>query len=227
MAAFTINKVCGSGLKTGVEMGDDVLLTDGRRHNNAPFVTAMRAGIRLGHGEIRDSVVADGLWDVYNDFHMGSTAECVCSEYNVSREDQDRFAMHSHAKAAAASAGGVFDAEMVPVEIAGRKGVTVVTRDEGIRAETTMETLAKLRPAFEKGGSVTAGNASQISDGAAATVVMEEAEAARRNLQPLARIVAYATSGLAPKWVMMTPREAVRMIFRKPAGTPSPPICLS
>jgi len=184
---------------------------------NAPYLLRKaREGLRLGHGEVTDSMVADGLWDVYNDYHMGNTAELVAKEYDVTRQAQDDFAAASHQKAAAAQKAGKFDAEIVPVEIPQRKGDPLVVKvDEGVRADTTAAGIGKMRPAFQKDGSVTAANASQISDGAAALVVVEEETAKKLGLKPLARVTGYATGGVEPKWVMMAPVKAVENLNRK------------
>ena len=158
-------------------------------------------------------MIADGLWEVYEDYHMGNTAELVANEFNVDREAQDTFAANSHNKAAAAVEAGKFDKEIVPVEVPQRKADPIsFSRDEGIRPGSSAEKLAKLRPAFQSDGSVTAANASQISDGAAAVVVMEEERAKAMGLAPLARITGYATGGVEPKWVMMAPVQAVRKL---------------
>lgn len=226
VAAFTVNKVCGSGLKSvmlaaqAIKAGDmEIAIAGGQESmTNAPYLLPQaRAGIRLGHGQVIDSMVGDGLWDVYNDFHMGMTGELVASEYGVSREDQDAFAAQSHARAMAAQAAGKFKDEIAALTIPQRKGDPVVfDTDEGPRSDTTAESLAKLRPAFKRdGGSVTAGNASSINDGASALLVMSDARAKALNLKPLARIVSYATGGMAPEWVMMAPKEAVRKVNEK------------
>jgi len=180
----------------------------------APYlIRNARNGIRLGHGEVTDSMVADGLWDVYEDYHMGNTAELVANELDVPRGMQDEFAANSHNKAAAAAEAGKFDAEIVPIEIPQRKADPITFKtDEGVRPGSSAEKLGKLRPAFQKEGSVTAGNASQISDGGAAVVVMEEERAKALGLKPLARITGYATGGVEPKWVMMAPVEAVKKL---------------
>lgn len=222
IGSFTVNKVCGSGLKSvalavqAIRAGDgDVFVAGGMESmTNAPYlVRKAREGVRLGHTELTDAMVADGLWDVYEDFHMGNTAELVAGKYDVTRATQDEFAANSHAKAAAAQAGGKFDAEIVPIEIPQRKKDPIVFKtDEGVRGDSTAEKMGKLRPAFAKDGTVTAGNASQISDGAAALVVVEEEKAKALGLEPLARITGYATGGVEPKWVMMAPLEAVRKL---------------
>jgi acetyl-CoA C-acetyltransferase len=225
VGSFTVNKVCGSGLKSvmlaaqAIRAGDaDVIVAGGQESmTNAPYLMpGVRDGLRLGHGKLLDSMVHDGLWDVYNDFHMGSTGELVAEKCGVSREDQDRFAAESHRRAAAAQAAGAFQAEIVPIEIKGKKGdVTRVDQDEGVRSDATAESLGKMKPAFSPTGTVTAGNASQISDGASAVVVMSEAEAKRRGLKPLARITGYATGGTEPKWVMLAPVHAVQNLEKR------------
>ena len=222
IAAFTINKVCGSGLKAvslavqAIRAGDgDCYVAGGMESmTNAPYmIRKAREGLRLGNAELTDSMVADGLWDVYEDYHMGNTAELVADEYDITREMQDEFAAMSHNKAAAAAEAGKFDAEIVPIEIPQRKGDPITFKtDEGVRPGSSAEKLAKMRPAFRKEGSVTAANASQISDGAAAVVVMEEEKAKSLGLKPLARVTGYATGGVEPKWVMMAPVEAVKKL---------------
>ncbi|MHC4958034.1 MAG: acetyl-CoA C-acetyltransferase [Planctomycetota bacterium] len=222
IAAFTVNKVCGSGLKSvalaaqAIKAGDgDVYVAGGMENmTRAPYIIRKaRDGIRLGHGKIEDGMIADGLWDVYEDFHMGNTAELVADEYNVDRTAQDTYAAQSHNRAEAAAAAGKFDAEIVPVEVPQRKKDPIVFKsDEGIRPGSTVESMGKLRPAFKKDGSVTAANASQISDGGAAVVVMEEERAKAAGLKPLARITGYATGGVEPKWVMMAPVQAVKKL---------------
>jgi acetyl-CoA C-acetyltransferase len=225
VAAVTINKVCGSGLKAvmlaaqAVRAGDAHVLVAGGQESmtNAPYLLpGARAGLRLGHGKLLDAMVHDGLWDVYEDFHMGATGDLVAERCAVSREDQDRFAAESHRRAAAAQEAGAFREEIVPVEVKGRKGEVVrVEKDEGVRSDTTAESLAKMRPAFGEKGTVTAGNASQISDGASAVVVMSDVEAKKRGLEPLARITGYATGGTEPKWVMLAPVHAIRNLERR------------
>jgi acetyl-CoA C-acetyltransferase len=225
VAATTINKVCGSGLKTvmlaaqAIKVGDASFVVAGGMESmtNSPYmIPAARAGLRLGHGKVVDSMVADGLWDPYNDFHMGNTGELVAEKYEIAREVQDEYAAESHRRAAAAIEAGGFKDEIVALEIPQRKGDPVVfDADEGPRAGTTAEKLAKLRPAFKKGGTVTAGNASTINDGAAAVVVADRAAAKAIGAEPLAEIVAYSVSGLAPEWVMMTPEPAIRALWEK------------
>ncbi len=223
VAAVTINKVCGSGLKTvmlaaqAIKAGDGKIFVAGGMESmsQAPYLLpTARNGARLGHAQALDAVIHDGLWDHYNDMHMGQTGELVADKYEISREEQDAWAAQSHARAVAAEAAGHFAAERVNVDVPGRKGaVTTVAQDEGPRADSTPEALAKLRAAFKKDGSVTAGNASSINDGAAAVVVMDEDVAKERGIQPLARVLGYATGGLAPEWVMMAPEVAVNKLL--------------
>jgi acetyl-CoA C-acetyltransferase len=223
--AATINKVCGSGLKTvmlaaqAIKCGDARFVVAGGMESmtNSPYIVpAARDGLRLGHGQVIDSMVGDGLWDPYKDFHMGNTGELVAEKYEIAREEQDEYAAESHAKAAAAIEAGKFKEEIVALEIPQRKKDPIVfDTDEGPRAGTTAEKLGKLRPVFKKGGSVTAGNASTINDGAAAVVVADRAAAKEIGAEPLAEIVAYAVSGLEPEWVMMAPEPAIRMLWEK------------
>ena len=220
VAAFTVNKVCGSGLKSvmlaaqAIKAGDASLVVAGGMESmtNAPYLLRQaRSGLRLGHGEVTDSMVADGLTDAYDHQHMGMTGELVASEHGISREAMDAYSVESHRKAAAAWSNGKFEGETFALSIPQRKGDPLSFRaDEGIRGDVTLEALAKLRPAFKKDGVVTAGNASQINDAAAAVVVTTRTIADNKGIRPLARIVSYATSGLEPKWVMMTPEPAVR-----------------
>ena len=219
VAAVTINKVCGSGLKSvmlaaqAIKAGDaEVVIAGGMENMSlAPYLLPdARAGQRLGHGKLIDAMINDGLWDCYSDFHMGNTAELVAKKYNISRETQDEFAVESHKKAIAATERGDFKDEIVPVSIPQAKGDAVaISVDEGPRADASKEKLAKLRPAFEKDGSVTAGNASTINDGASVLLVMSETKAKELGLEVLAVIDAYSTGGMEPKWVMMAPVKAV------------------
>lgn len=225
VAAFTVNKVCGSGLKSvalaaqAIRAGDaDCIIAGGMESmTNAPYaLPSARGGARLGHTQLLDLMVHDGLWDKYNDFHMGITGELVADEYKVTREDQDKFAVQSHQRAARAIKEGAFKAEIAPLEIKGRKGeVTVFDTDEGPRGDTTLESLGKLKPAFKKDGSVTAGNASSINDGASALLVCAEDKVKELGVKPIARITGYATGGVEPKWVMMAPVEAVKNLEKK------------
>ena len=219
VAAVTINKVCGSGLKAvmlaaqAIKAGDaDTVIAGGMESMSlAPYLLPdARAGQRLGHGKLIDAMINDGLWDCYNDFHMGNTAELVAKKYNISREMQDEFAVESHKKALAATERGDFKSEIVPVMVPQAKGEPVaVAVDEGPRADASKEKLGKLKPAFEKDGSVTAGNASTINDGASVLLVMSEKKAKELKLEILAVIDAYATGGMEPQWVMMAPVKAV------------------
>jgi acetyl-CoA C-acetyltransferase len=222
VSAVTVNMVCGSGLRAialaaqSIQTGNaDIVVAGGMESmTNAPYLLPQaRSGFRMGNAVAVDSMVHDGLWDVYNDFHMGHTAELVAEKYGITREDQDCFALLSHKKAAAAWRDGRFAAEVVPVEIpAKKKGrpPTLFERDESIREDTTIEALRALKPAFKKDGTVTAGNAPGVNDAAAAVVVMTAAKARDLNLKPLARIVSHATSGIDPKWVMMAPVNGAR-----------------
>ena len=229
--AFTVNKVCGSGLKAvmlaaqAIRAGDADLIVAGGQESmtNAPYLLPeARAGVRLGHGKLVDSMVHDGLWDVYNDFHMGVTAELVAKKYEITRAMQDEFAAGSHRKAAEATAAGRLDAEKFAIPIAPKKGPPIAfTTDEGIRADSTAEGLAKLKPAFQEGGTVTAANASQINDGAAALVVASADRAKALGLKPIARIAGYAAGGCAPEWVMMAPEISVKRCAAKLGRKPS------
>jgi acetyl-CoA C-acetyltransferase len=222
--AFTINKVCGSGLKSvmlaaqAIKAGDAHCILAGGMENmsQSPYLLPQaRPGFRMGHQQAVDSMIRDGLWDIYNDFHMGITAEMVAEKYGIGREEQDRYAVESHQKALKAASIGHFSQEIAPVTIKGRKGDIVIDTDEGPRADTSMETLGKLRPAFKKDGTVTAGNAPSVNDGGAAVVVASEAFVKQHGLTPMARIVDYAVSGRAPEWVMMTPVSATQKLLEK------------
>jgi acetyl-CoA C-acetyltransferase len=225
VAALTINKVCGSGLKAvmlaaqGIATGDiDIAVAGGMESmSNCPYLLSrVREGLRMGHGEVIDSMINDGLWCSFEQCHMGHAGEVISTEYNLGRAQQDEYAAESHRKAAAATDAGRFKAEILPVEIPQRKGPPlVIDRDESIRADTTAAALGALKPAFRKDGSVTAGNAPPVNDGASAVVVMSAARAQQLQVKPLARIVGQATSGLAPKYVLMTPVEAVRRLSQK------------
>src|SRR5436190_703324 len=225
VAALTINKVCGSGLKAvmladqGIRAGDiDVAVAGGMESmSNCPYLLPrVRDGLRMGNAEMIDAMINDGLWCAFEQCHMGNAGEVVASHYRVSREAQDQYAACSHQKAARAAAEGAFAAEMLPITIPQKKGAAlVVDRDEAIRADTTADGLAALKPAFKTDGTVTAGNAPGVNDGASALIVMAEERARSLGLTPMARIVAQATSGLAPKLVLMTPVEAVRRVIEK------------
>jgi acetyl-CoA C-acetyltransferase len=225
VGALTVNKVCGSGLKAvmlsaqGVATGDaDIVVAGGMESmSNAPYLLPKaREGMRLGHGELIDSMVHDGLWEAYEDYHMGCCGEIVSETYGVTREQQDAFALESHRKAIAAIKAGKFKDEILPVPIPSKKGDPVMFAvDESPREDTSLEALARLKPAFREGGTVTAGNAPGVNDGAAALVVTSAETAKALGRTPLARIVAQATSGLEPKMVMMTPVPAIRRIWEK------------
>ncbi|HJR61962.1 MAG TPA: acetyl-CoA C-acetyltransferase [Vicinamibacterales bacterium] len=225
VAALTVNKVCGSGLKAvmlaaqGIATGDIEIAVAGGMESmsNAPYlVPRIREGLRMGNGTLVDSMIQDGLWCAFDDCHMGMSGETVADKYAVSRSEQDTYAAESHRKAAQATAEGWFKDEILPISIPQRKGTTVVVdTDEPIRPETTVAALGALKPAFKKDGSVTAGNAPGVNDGAAALVVTSEARAQALGATPMARIIGQATSGLAPRMVMMTPVEAVRKVSQK------------
>jgi acetyl-CoA C-acetyltransferase len=225
VAALTINKVCGSGLKAvmlaaqGIATGDvDIVVAGGMESmSNCPYLLPrVREGLRMGSGEVVDSMIHDGLWCAIEQCHMGNAGETVAEMYKVSRQAQDTYAANSHRKAAAATEAGYFEDEIVPISVPQRKGEPLrVDRDESIRPGTTVESLGALKPAFKSGGSVTAGNAAAINDGAAALVVMAATRAKGLGIRPLARIVGQATSGLPPKLVLMTPVEAVQRVAQK------------
>jgi acetyl-CoA C-acetyltransferase len=225
VGALTVNKVCGSGLKAvmlaaqGIALGDiDIAVAGGMESmSNCPYLLGKaREGLRMGDGTLVDSMIHDGLWDSFNNVHMGLTGERVSEKYHVTREAQDAYAVESHRRAAQATKSCWFKDEILPVSIAQRKGdPIVVDRDESIREDTSVESLSKLKPAFKKDGTVTAGNAPGVNDGAAALVVMGADTAKTLGATPIARVVGYATSGLEPMLVMMTPVEAVRKVLKK------------
>jgi acetyl-CoA C-acetyltransferase len=225
VAAMTINKVCGSGLKAvalaaqAVQLGESEIVAAGGMESmsNCPYLLkGARSGYRLGNQEIIDSMINDGLWDVYENYHMGVTGELVAEKYGISRQEQDQFALESHQKAIRAIKSCFFSAQVVPVEIPQKKGDPIVIKtDESPREDTSLEALAKLKPAFKKDGTVTAGNAPGTNDGAAALIITGEKNAARLGRQPMARIVAQAVSGVEPKWVMMAPVDAVEKLLKK------------
>ena len=224
VAAMTINKVCGSGLKAvalaaqSVMLGQsDIVVAGGMESmSNCPYLLPeARGGYRIGDRQVIDSMIHDGLWDVYEDFHMGMTAELVAEKYKISREEQDKFALQSHQRAVQAMNSCFVESQILPIDVPQKKGEPVVLRrDESPRPDASLEALAKLRPAFKKDGTVTAGNAPGTNDGAAAVVVTSEDTAARLGKTPMARIVAQAVSGVEPKWVMMAPVEAVEKLLR-------------
>jgi acetyl-CoA C-acetyltransferase len=228
----TINKVCGSGLKAvmlaaqGIQLGDSQMVVAGGMESmsNAPYlIPKAREGYRLGNGELVDSMINDGLWCAFENYHMGCTGEVVAEEYRISRSEQDEFAMNSHRKAAAATKAGKFKDEIVAVEIPQKKGQTLVfDTDETVREDTTVEVLGKLKPAFkQEGGTVTAGNAPGVNDGASAVVVTSMQRARELGVEPMARIVAQAVAGVEPRLVMMAPVEAVKKLFKKTGWSPS------
>ena len=225
VAAMTINKVCGSGLKAvalaaqGIETGNSQVVVAGGMESmtNCPYLLPQaRAGMRLGHGKVLDSMITDGLWDAYEDFHMGLTGELVAEKYGISRQRQDAYAVESHRRAVDAIKSGRFKDEIVPISIKQKKGDPIeFATDESPRADTSLEALAKLRPAFKPDGTVTAGNAPGTNDGAAAVVVTSLEMARELGKTPVARIMGQAVSGVEPKWVMMAPVDAVRTLLGK------------
>jgi acetyl-CoA C-acetyltransferase len=225
VAAMTINKVCGSGLKAvglaaqGIQTGDvDVVVAGGMESmSNAPYLLPqLRQGYRLGHAKVLDAMIQDGLWDAYNDFHMGMTAELVAEKYQIARPRQDAYAVESHRRALDAIKSCRFSQEIVPVAIPQKKGDPAIFKtDESPRADTTLDALAKLKPAFKPDGTVTAGNAPGTNDGAVALLVTSAERARELGHKPMARIVGQAVSGVEPKWVMMAPVEAVRKLAAK------------
>ncbi|HEV2341575.1 MAG TPA: acetyl-CoA C-acetyltransferase [Candidatus Acidoferrales bacterium] len=225
VAAMTINKVCGSGLKSvglaaqGVMTGDNEIVVAGGMESmsNCPYLlTQARTGYRLGNAELIDSMIHDGLWEAYENYHMGITAELVAEKYKILRQEQDQFALESHQKAVRAMKSCFFESQILPIEVPQKKGAPIViSKDETPREDSTLEALAKLRPAFTKDGTVTAGNAPGTNDGAAALVVTSQRNAERMAKTPMARIVAQAVGGVEPKWVMMAPVEAVEKLLKK------------
>ena len=222
ISALTINKVCGSGLKAiqlaanAVRLGDhEVVLAGGMESmSNAPYLMQkLRTGARMGHAEAKDTMILDGLWCALTDQHMGHTGELVAEKFDVSREAQDAWAAESHRKAIEAMQSGAFKAEIIPIAVPGKKGDLIVSEDEGPRADSTIESLSKLRPAFKRDGTVTAGNAPSVNDGAAAVLVSTEIFSKAHGLPIQARILGTATAGLDPEWVLMAPVEAIRKLL--------------
>jgi acetyl-CoA C-acetyltransferase len=222
--AMTIGKVCGSGLKAthlaaqAIKCGDaEIVIAGGQENMSASghVLNGSRDGIRMGDGKLVDTMIVDGLWDVYNQYHMGITAENVAKKYEVSRKEQDEFAARSQQKAEAAQKAGKFKDEIVPIEIPSKKGPTVFDSDEFVKHGVTADSLATLRPAFTKDGTVTAGNASGINDGAAAVVMMTAQKAHSLGLKPLAKIKAYSSAGIDPKIMGMGPVPATQLCLRK------------
>jgi acetyl-CoA C-acetyltransferase len=222
-AAWSINQVCGSGLRAvalgaqHIMLGDASIICAGGQENMtlSPHAAPLRAGHKMGDLGFIDTMIKDGLWDAFNGYHMGQTAENVAQQWQISREQQDEFAVASQNKAEAAQKAGKFKDEIVPFTIKGRKGDTVVDQDEYIRHGATLESVSKLRPAFTKDGSVTAANASGLNDGAAGVLLMSEEEAQRRGIEPLARIASYATAGLDPAIMGVGPIYASRKALEK------------
>jgi acetyl-CoA C-acetyltransferase len=224
--AWSLNQICGSGLRAvavGMQQirdGASIVVAGGQESmSQAPHAAHLRNGTKMGTLEFVDTMIKDGLWDAFNGYHMGTTAENVATQGQITREDQDRFAVLSQNRAEAAQKAGRFDAEIVPVTIKGRKGDTIVDKDEYIRHGATYESVAGLRPAFSKEGTVTAANASGLNDGAAAMVLMTEAEAAKRGLKPLARIASWATAGVDPAVMGTGPIPATRLALKKAGWT--------
>jgi acetyl-CoA C-acetyltransferase len=225
VAAMTINKVCGSGLKAvglaaqAIQTENSEILVAGGMESmtNSPYLLpSLRAGQRLGHGKVLDSMITDGLWDAYEDFHMGLTAELVAEKYKISRERQDQYAFESHRRALDATKSCRFKEEIVPIAIPQKKGEPVqFAIDESPRGDTSLEALAKLKPVFKPDGTVTAGNAPGTNDGAAALVVTSLEKARELGKRPMARIVGQAVSGVEPRWVMMAPVDAVHALLKK------------
>lgn len=222
--AFTVNKVCGSGLKAvmlaaqSIRAGDEQAFVAGGMESmsNAPYLLPKaRTGYRMGDGEIIDSVVRDGLWCSFECVHMGNEAEYTAEKFGITRAEQDHFSLRSHQNAAAATSTGRFKEEIVPIEVPQKKGVLVVDSDEPIRADTSVEALTKLRPAFIEGGTVTAGNAPGLSDGASATVVVDQEFAQAHGLTPLARITGYASAAIVPRYIFAAPPRAVRRLLER------------
>lgn len=224
VGSTAINKVCGSGLKAvvfaaqAIKAGDYSCIVAGGMESmsQCPYLLPKaRTGYRLGNGVLVDAMVYDGLWCAFNDFHMGITGELVAEKYNLSRQELDEYALNSHRKAVAAIKAGKFKEEIVPVSVPQRKGEPIVVEvDEGPREDTSLEKLAKLRPAFKKDGVITAGNAPSVNDGASAVVVMSRERAEQAGIKPLAKITGYATGGTEPKWVMLAPIYAVRNLLK-------------
>jgi acetyl-CoA C-acetyltransferase len=223
VTAYGVNQLCGSGLRTvalgyqAIRTGDSAIVVAGGQESmsQAPHCIHLRNGVKMGDAELVDTMIRDGLWDAFNGYHMGNTAENVAQRWQITREEQDAFAAASQARAEAAQKAGRFKDEIVPVRIATRRGETIVDTDEHPKHGTTVEVLSKLRAAFDKNGTVTAGNASGINDGGAAVVLMTAAEAEKRGVTPLARIVSWATAGVDPAIMGTGPIPASRMALKK------------
>lgn len=224
LPAFTINKVCGSGLKAimlaaqAIRAGDAQVFVAGGMESmsNAPYLLPKaRTGYRMGDGKIIDSVVNDGLWCAFENIHMGNEAEIIAEKFCVTRNEQDHFALQSHQKAAVATVAGRFKDEIVPIEVKQKKGSILIEQDEPIRSDTSLEALNKLQPAFLQGGTVTAGNAPGLSDGASATIVVDQQFAQAHGLQILARITGYASAAITPRYIFAAPTRAVRRLLER------------
>ncbi len=222
--AFTVNKVCGSGLKAVMLAAQAIRAGDGQAFvaggmesmSNAPYLlNKARTGYRLGNGELIDAVVHDGLWCAFEDIHMGSEAEIIAEKFGVTRDEQDQFALQSHQRAAAASAAGRFKDEIISIEVKQKQGVLVVDTDEPVRNDTSLATLARLKPSFQEGGTVTAGNAPGLSDGASATVVVDQDFANANGMTALARITGYASAAIMPRYIFAAPTRAVNRLLER------------
>src|SRR5215469_4016447 len=222
--AFTVNKVCGSGLKAimlaaqAIRAGDEQVFVAGGMESmsNTPYLLPKaRTGYRMGDGKIIDSVVHDGLWCAFEDIHMGNEAEIIAEKFCITRSEQDQFSVQSHQRAAAATDAGRFKEEIVPIEIKQKQGVVLVNTDEPIRRDTSLESLSKLKPAFQEGGTVTAGNAPGLSDGASATVVVDQDVAKANGLTILARITGYASAAITPRYIFAAPTRAVNRLLQR------------
>jgi acetyl-CoA C-acetyltransferase len=227
VSAMTVNMVCGSGLKTvglavqAIQTGNAEIVIAGGMESmtNAPYLLPQgRSGFRLGNATVVDSMIHDGLWEIYNDYHMGITGEHVAEKHSITREEQDQFALNSHRKASAAWRAGYLQSQILPIAIPAKKkgqAATTFDRDESVREDATFEALRALKPAFKKDGTVTAGNAPGVNDGAAAVMVMSAAKAASLGLAPMVHIRAQATSGIDPKWVMLAPVVGIQRVLAK------------
>jgi acetyl-CoA C-acetyltransferase len=224
LPAFTVNKVCGSGLKAvmlaaqSIRAGDDQAFVAGGMESmsNAPYLlTKARTGYRMGDGKIIDAVVHDGLWCAFENIHMGEEAEIIAEKFGVTREEQDQYSLQSQQRAAAATAAGRFKEEIVPVEVKQKKGVMLVDTDEPIRGDTSMDTLTRLMPVFKQGGTVTAGNAPGLSDGASATIVVDQDFAQANGLAVMARITGYASAAITPRYIFAAPTRAVKRLLER------------
>jgi len=222
--AWTINKVCGSGLKAVMQAAQAIRAGDGQAFvaggmesmSNAPYLLPKaRAGYRMGNGEIVDSVVRDGLWCAFENVHMGNEAEIIAEKFGITRDEQDRFSLQSHQHAAAATAAGRFKDEIVPIQVQQKKSVQIVDTDESIRTDTSLEALSRLVPVFQQGGTVTAGNAPALNDGASATVVVDQEFARVHGMETLARITGYASAAITPRYIFAAPTRVVHLLLER------------